>query len=90
MHRGDGAPEAEPVTGPHVALGDRNIAGHPRLRRQQVVAALVETLLVDLVADRQQTATFVEQESEVHAEDLVPHPALEKSEPIVASGDPVR
>ena len=78
------------MTGPHVALGDRDIAGHPRLRRQQVVAALVETLLVDLVADRQQTATLVEQEAEVHAEDLVPHPALEKGEPFVASGDPVQ
>ena len=57
------------MTGPHVALGDRDVAGHPALRRQQVVAAPVETLLVDLVADRQQTATLVEQEREVHAED---------------------
>ena len=78
------------MTGPHVALGDRHVAGHARLRRQQVVAALVETFLVDLVADRQQPATLVEEEAEVHAEDLVAHPALDAGETFVARDHRVR
>ena len=39
-----GATEAEPVRGRHVALGDRDEAGEPRLGREQVVVARIERL----------------------------------------------
>ena len=51
-----------------VALGDGEEAGEPRLGGEQVVAALVELVLLDAVADRQQLALRGQQEGEVHLE----------------------
>ena len=48
--------EPEPVFGRQVALGDGEQAGQPRFGGQQIVAALVELMLLDAVADRQQLA----------------------------------
>ena len=51
-NRGHGMAEAEPVAGRHVALGDREIAGQPSLRREQIVAIGVECPVGDRKADR--------------------------------------
>ena len=61
-----GAAEAEPVARGHVALGDGEQAGQPRLGSEQVVAAGVEPVVGQRIADRQQLALGVEQEREVH------------------------
>ena len=50
--------EPEPVLGRQVALGDGEQAGQPRLGGQQVVAAFVELMLLDPIADRQQLAVL--------------------------------
>ena len=57
--------ERGPVAHRHVALGDGQQAGQARFRRQQVVIARVELLLGDSVADVEQAALAVVQETEV-------------------------
>ncbi len=49
-----------------LALGDQHEAREASLGRQQIVEAGVETLVADVVADREQVAGLVEQERKVH------------------------
>ena len=59
-------PSANQCSWLDLALGDHHIAREASLRRQQIVEAVVETLVADVVADREQVAGLVEQEREVH------------------------
>jgi hypothetical protein len=56
------------MLGRQIALGDAEQAGQPRFGGQQIVAALVELMLLDPVADRQQLALAAHQEGEIHLE----------------------
>ena len=58
----------EPVLGRQIALGDGEQAGQPCFGCQKVVAAFVELVLLDAVADRQQLALRAEEEGEIHLE----------------------
>jgi hypothetical protein len=58
--------EAQPVRARHVAARDGHEAGKARLGSQQVVVALVQCLVAEPVADREQAAGTVEQEGEGH------------------------
>jgi hypothetical protein len=49
-----------------LALGDGDVARQPRLRRQQIVEAAIETPLIDVVSDGEQIAGRVEEERKVH------------------------
>ena len=60
--------EPEPVTGRHVALGDCEVTGKPRLGCEQVVAIGIQYPVGDRITNRQQLAISVEQEAEIHVE----------------------
>ena len=49
-----------------LALRDHNEAHQASLRRQQVIKAIVEALIADVVADREQIARLVKQERKIH------------------------
>ena len=67
---GDRSSEVEPVRLRHVALGDGEEAGEPRLGGEQVVERRIEPARVlgvgEAVADREQLPLRVEEEAEVH------------------------
>ena len=71
---GEVAAEAEPVLLRHVALGDREEARQATFARQQVVVAVVEPALVEVVADREQVAVLVVEHREVR---VLPHLACD-------------
>ncbi len=62
----DRAPEAKPVAGRHVVLGDGHEARQTRLGGEQVVAARIERALGRAVADREEPALGIQQKSELH------------------------
>ena len=59
-------PQAEPVAGGQVALGDRQQARQAGLGSEQVIAAVVDPVLSRGVADRHQLAFRHQQEMEIH------------------------
>ena len=60
------AAECEPAFLRQLALRNRHETAQPRLRRQHVVVTCVQTVLANVVADREQMARFVVQEVEFH------------------------
>ena len=54
----------------HVAFGNRDKAGQPRLGREQIVIGRIEPAGIlgvgEAIADREQLALRIEQEAEVH------------------------
>ena len=65
-HRQKRPAQRAPVALGHVALGNRQKAGQPRLGRQQVVVADVQRLVVNPQADVEQAALGVVQALEIH------------------------
>ncbi|MCY1211348.1 hypothetical protein D9M72_230590 [compost metagenome] len=63
---GEQPAEAEPARLGQLALGDRHKGAQPRLGREQVVVARVQAALVDVVADAEQIALAVVEETEIH------------------------
>ena len=54
------------MAGRHIARGDRHETGEAGLRGEQVVAAGIERILGDDIADGKQAAVVVEEEIELH------------------------
>ena len=70
MHGADQPAEMEPVQFGHVALGDGDEAGQPRLGREQIVERVIHArrggAVGEAIADRKQVAFAVVEEPEVH------------------------
>ncbi len=67
---GKQAAEREPALLRELALGDGHEGAQPRFGGQQVVEAVVEAVVVDVVADGEQLAGAVEQEPIFHQREL--------------------
>ena len=68
-----------------VAIGDRDEAREARLGREQVVAARVETALLDPIPDREQFSLRIEQEVEAHRSGDGPRRRSQRAEAALAS-----
>ena len=54
------------MRGGDVTLGDRDEAGEPRFRGEQIVAPMIEAAFRDAVAKREDLARGIEEEAELH------------------------